>query len=45
LSPIHLLSFSTLAMLPFAVVMARRHGVAEHRNAMIGIFLGTPVST
>jgi uncharacterized membrane protein len=39
-SPIHLLAIFTLAMLPLAVLHARRHRVAQHRNRMIGIFLG-----
>jgi len=39
-SPIHLLSIFTLAMLPLAVLRARRHQVARHRNAMIAIFAG-----
>jgi len=42
-SPIHLLSIFTLAMLPFAVLHARRHRVGSHRNAMIGIFTGALV--
>src|SRR5215510_11676753 len=37
-SPIHLLAIFTLVMLPHAVLHARRHRVAGHRNAMIGIF-------
>ncbi len=39
-SPIHLLAIFTLAMLPFAVLHARRHRVANHRQAMISIFAG-----
>jgi uncharacterized membrane protein len=39
-SPIHLLSIFTLATLPFAVLHARRHRVAQHRNAMIAMFAG-----
>ncbi len=39
-SPIHLLSIFTLAMLPIAVLRAHRHQVAQHRKAMIGLFLG-----
>lgn len=39
-SPIHLLSIFTLAALPFAIVHARRHRVAKHRNAMIAMFAG-----
>ena len=42
-SPIHLLSIFTLAMLPLAVLLARRHQVARHRNAMIAIFTGALV--
>jgi uncharacterized membrane protein len=42
-SPIHLLSIFTLAMLPVAVVHARRHRVANHRNAMIGLYAGALV--
>jgi uncharacterized membrane protein len=42
-SPIHLLSIFTLAMLPLAVLHARRHHVVRHRNAMIGIFTGALV--
>jgi uncharacterized membrane protein len=41
--PIHLLSIFTLAVLPFAVLHARRHRVSSHRNAMIGIFTGARV--
>ncbi len=39
-SPIHLLSIFTLAMLPLAVLHARRHRVTQHRNAMIAMFAG-----
>jgi len=39
-SPIHLLSIFTLVMLPLAVLHARRHNVARHRRAMLGIFTG-----
>jgi len=39
-SPIHLLAIFTLIMLPVAVVAARRHAVARHRSAMIGLFVG-----
>jgi uncharacterized membrane protein len=42
-SPIHLLSIFTLAMLPLAVLHARRHRVERHRNAMISIFVGALV--
>src|SRR5262245_12211199 len=42
-SPIHLLAIFTLVMLPHAVLHARRHRVAGHRNAMIGIFTGALV--
>jgi uncharacterized membrane protein len=42
-SPIHLLSIFTLAALPFAVMHARRHRVARHRKAMVGIFTGALV--
>jgi uncharacterized membrane protein len=42
-SPIHLLAIFTLAMLPLAVLHARRHRVGRHRNAMIAIFAGAPV--
>ena len=42
-SPIHLLSIFTLATLPLAVLYARRHRVANHRNAMIAIFTGALV--
>jgi uncharacterized membrane protein len=39
-SPIHVLSVFTLAMLPLAVMHARRHRVERHRSAMISIFTG-----
>jgi uncharacterized membrane protein len=39
-SPIHLLSIFTLAVLPFAVMHARRHRIAQHRNAMLAMFAG-----
>jgi uncharacterized membrane protein len=39
-SPIHLLAIYTLAMLPLAVLHARKHRVINHRNAMISIFVG-----
>ena len=42
-SPIHLLAIFTLAMLPFAVLHARRRRVDRHRNAMIAIFVGALV--
>ena len=42
-SPIHLLAIFTLAMLPLAVLHARRHRVGRHRNAMIAIFVGALV--
>ena len=42
-SPIHLLAIFTLAMLPLAVLHARRHRVGRHRNAMIAIFAGALV--
>jgi uncharacterized membrane protein len=42
-SPIHLLSIFTLAMLPLAVLHARRHRVERHRKAMTSIFLGAMV--
>ena len=42
-SPIHLLSISTLVMLPLAVWAAHRHAVDYHRRAMTGIFLGALV--
>ena len=42
-SPIHLLAIFTLVTLPLAVMHARRHRVASHRNAMIAIFTGALV--
>jgi uncharacterized membrane protein len=39
-SPIHLLSIFTLITLPLAVFHARRHRIAQHRNAMNSIFVG-----
>ena len=39
-SPIHLLAIFTLAMLPMAVLHARKHRVPAHRWAMISIFVG-----
>jgi uncharacterized membrane protein len=42
-SAIHLLSVFTLAMLPLAVLHARRHEVGRHRRAMIGLFSGALV--
>jgi uncharacterized membrane protein len=42
-SPIHLLAIYTLAVLPFAVLHARRHRVGRHRNAMIALFTGALV--
>ncbi len=39
-SPIHLLSISTLVVLPIAVWKARHHLVADHRRIMISIFCG-----
>jgi uncharacterized membrane protein len=42
-SPIHLLAIFTLAMLPLAVLHARNHRIAQHRRAMIAIFVGALV--
>jgi uncharacterized membrane protein len=42
-SPIHLLSLFTLIMLPLAVLRARRHQVARHRQAMTALFAGALV--
>jgi uncharacterized membrane protein len=39
-SPIHLLAIFTLVMLPLAVWRAHRHEVAQHRRAMLSLFLG-----
>lgn len=38
-SPIHLLSLFTLGIVPFAVVLARRHHINRHRQAMTWIFI------
>ncbi len=37
-SPIHLLSLFTLAVVPIAVLSARRHDVRSHSRAMIWIY-------
>jgi uncharacterized membrane protein len=42
-SPIHLLAIFTLVMLPIAVWRAHKHEVAQHRRAMLGLFLGALV--
>jgi uncharacterized membrane protein len=42
-SAIHLLSIYTLAVLPLAVMHARRHRIPQHRTAMISIFIGALV--
>jgi uncharacterized membrane protein len=42
---IHGLSLLTLAMLPVAVLHARRGRIAAHRWAMLGLFLGALVVT
>jgi uncharacterized membrane protein len=39
-SLIHLLTGWTLLILPLAVIWARRHDVARHRRAMMGLFYG-----
>jgi uncharacterized membrane protein len=39
-SVIHLLSIYVLAVLPIAVMHARRHRIGSHRRAMIGLFVG-----
>ena len=39
-SPIHLLAIFTLIMLPLAVLHARNHRVANHKRAMVSIFVG-----
>lgn len=39
-SPIHLLAIFTLVMLPLAVLHARNHRVANHKRAMVSIFVG-----
>src|SRR5271170_8075204 len=38
-SPIHLLSLFTLAVVPLAVLDARRHRIPAHRTAMVLIYL------
>ena len=42
-SPIHLLAIFTLIMLPLAVLHARNHRVANHKRAMVSIFVGALV--
>ncbi len=42
-SPIHLLAIFTLLMLPLAVWRAHTHAVAQHRQVMLGLFLGALV--
>jgi uncharacterized membrane protein len=42
-SLIHLIPVYTLAVLPLAVLAARRHHERSHRAAMIGLFLGALV--
>jgi uncharacterized membrane protein len=42
-SPIHLLAIFVLIMVPIAVLHARRHRVAQHGWAMMGIFFGALV--
>jgi uncharacterized membrane protein len=42
-SPIHLLAIFTLILLPIAVWRAHQHAVSQHRNAMLGLFLGALV--
>jgi uncharacterized membrane protein len=42
-SPVHLLAIFTLVMLPIAVWRAHKHEVAQHRRAMLGLFLGALV--
>jgi uncharacterized membrane protein len=42
-SPIHLLAIFTLATLPLAVWRAHTHAVAQHRVAMLSIFVGALV--
>lgn len=39
-SVLHLLTGWTLIVLPLAVLWARRHNVARHRRAMMGLFYG-----
>jgi uncharacterized membrane protein len=42
-SPIHLLSIFTLVMLPYGVLMARRHVLIGHKLTMLGLFAGALV--
>lgn len=42
-SAIHLLSVSVVALLPLAVLAARRHHVGTHRWAMVALFTGALV--
>ena len=42
-SPIHLLSLFTLAILPLAVLHARRHRVRQHGRMMVLLFTGALV--
>jgi uncharacterized membrane protein len=42
-SAIHLLSIVVLALVPMAVLAARRHHVDTHRRAMIALFAGALV--
>jgi uncharacterized membrane protein len=42
-SAIHLLSLATLALLPLAVLHARRHRVKRHSRAMVLLFSGALV--
>jgi uncharacterized membrane protein len=42
---IHLMVPLVAVLLPVAVLAARRHRVAAHRNAMLGLFLGALVVT
>lgn len=42
-SLIHILAIVTLIALPSAVLHARRHRVAAHRGAMIGLYIGALV--
>lgn len=39
-SPIHLLSIMVLALVPLAVMHARRHNVRGHAKTVIGMFVG-----
>lgn len=39
-SPIHLLAVVTMAVLPIAVLHARRHNIERHRRIMIATFFG-----